>query len=146
MKRNPNRMQYQTDKLSSTLCILSIIANIVFFVGIYTNRSVDPDWVTGADVLINIVFMMIVFLSSEKMKLYTKKWNFYVMGLGAVQVLRVFWLPSHYKALEMLIGGRYLLAVISLLTSAALLFAAGLNSTYNIKLLSKLDDNTVVGG
>ncbi len=146
MKRNPNRMKYQTDKLSATLCILSIIANVVYFVSIYTNRSIAPDWVTGADVLMNIIFMMLVFLSSEKLKLYTKKWNIYVALLGVVQVVRIFWLPSHYKTLEMLFGGKYILAITSLIFSAVFLFAAGLNSAINIKLLSKADSDKVIGG
>lgn len=146
MRRNPERMKYQTDKLSYWFCILSIIANMTYFVSIYTNRSVDPDWVTGADVLINIIFMMVVFLASEKLKIYSRNWNIVVLVIGALQALRIFWLPSHYKGLEMLVEGRYVFAVVCLTISAAMLFAGGINATINSRILSKTDGNTVIGG
>jgi hypothetical protein len=139
-------MKYQTDKLSSWLCILSIIANMAYFVSIYTNRSIDPDWVTGADVLINIIFMMVVFLASEKLKIYSKNWNIIVLIISAFQALRIFWLPSHYKGLEMLVGGRYIFAVVCLMVSTVMLFAGGINATINSRILSKTDGNTFIGG
>ena len=49
-----------------------------YFVGIYVNRSVAPDVAVGTDVLINIIFMMLVFLSSEKAEdLYEKMEHLY---------------------------------------------------------------------
>jgi hypothetical protein len=143
MNRNAERMQYQPDKLSYWLCILSIVFNAVYFVGLYTNRSVAPDVTIGIDILTNIVFMMIVFLGSEKLKAYEKKWNMNVMIVGAFQILRIFWVPMHFNRLEMLIEGRYTLAVISLLLSGILLLIAGINSSINLGILSRFDESGV---
>ena len=140
MNRSAERMQYQSDKLSYWLCILSIICNAVYFVGLYTNRAIAPDVTIGADILLNIVFMMIVFLSSEKLKGYEKKWNGYIIIVGAVQVLRIFWVPMHFNRLEMLIEGRYTLAIVSLVVSGILLLVAGINSTINIRILSRVGE------
>lgn len=140
MNRNAERMQYQSDKLSYWLCILSVVCNAVYFVGLYTNRYVAPDVNIGADILLNIVFMMIVFLSSEKLKTYEKKWNGYIIIVGAVQILRIFWVPMHFHQLEMLMEGKYTLAIVSLVVSGILLLIAGINSTINIRILSRVGE------
>ena len=146
MNRNSEIMKYQADKLSYLLCILGIIFNVIYFVSIYTNRDIVPDAVVGADVLINIIFMMIVFMASEKLKLYEKKWNVYAALLGLVQILRVFWLPMHYKNLEMLTGTKFTLILVWLISSAAVLIFAGINATINSRILSKIDNDYRVGG
>lgn len=137
MSRNAERMQYQVDKRSYWLCMLSIIFNMVYFVSLYTNKAVAPDLTLGADVIINIVFMLIVFLSSEKLKAYQMKWNIYVLLIGAVQILRVFFVPQHYKEIEMLTGTEYTLTVALILVSGILLLLAGINSSINLKILSR---------
>lgn len=145
MRRNAERMQYQPDKLSSLLCVLSIVVNAICFVSIYANSAVAPDVTIGADILINIVFMMLAFLSSEKLKAYSKKWNIYVVLVGAVQVLRIFWVPAHFKKLEMLVETKYTLAIVCLLISGVLLCLAGINSSINVGILSRLDTKNRVG-
>ncbi len=145
MKRNPEIMQYQSDKLSYWLCVLSIISNAVYFVSIYANKDVAPDVTTGADILLNIIFMMLTFLSSEKLKGYQKRWNILVAAIGAVQILRVLWLPMHFNRLEMLTGGKFTLAVVTLLVSGVLLLLAGINSSINIRVLNRYVDENRVG-
>lgn len=145
MRRNAERMQYQPDKLSSFLCVLSIIFNMVYFVSIYRDNAVAPDVTIGADILINIILMMIVFLGSEKLKAYSKKWSIYILLLGAAQILRIFWVPGHFKQLEMLVEVKYTLAVIWLLVSGIFLLFAGINSSINIRILSGSDDKNRVG-
>lgn len=143
MNRNAERMRYQTDKLSYWLCIFSIICNAVYFVGLYTNRGVAPDVTVGADILINIIFMMVVFLGSEKLKAYQKNWGAYMMATGAVQILRIFWLPMHFHQLEMLTGFKYMLEIVSLLASGILLLFAGINSSRNVGILRRFDESRV---
>ena len=70
-KRKAEIMQYQTDKLSYSLCIFGIIFDMIYFVSLYTNRAVVPDFTIGVDILVNIVFMMIAFLASEKLNVIT---------------------------------------------------------------------------
>lgn len=145
MKRSAEIMQYQSDRLSYWLCVLSIIANAVYFVGIYANKDVAADVTTGADILLNIIFMMITFLSSEKLKGYQKRWNICIAAIGVVQILRVWWLPMHFNRLGMLTGGIFTVSVVSLLVSGVLLLLAGINSSINIRLLSRYVDGDRVG-
>ena len=145
MSRNAERMQYQHDKLSYLLCMLSIVFSMVHFVSIYTNNAIVPDVTIGADILINIIFLMIVFLSSEKLKSYTKKWGIYVILLGVVQMLRILWVPAHFYQLEMLVETKYTWAIIWLLVSGIMLLLAGINSSINLRILSRLDHKKRVG-
>jgi TRAP-type uncharacterized transport system fused permease subunit len=143
MSRNAERMQYQIDRLSYWLCVLSIVFNVVYFVSIYTNKVVAPDLTIGVDVIVNIVFMMIVFLGGEKLKAYQKKWNIYVMLIGAVQILRIFFIPMHFRELEMLTGDEYTMVIVWILISGILLLLAGINSSINLKILSRYDERRV---
>jgi len=145
-KRKAEIMQYQTDKLSYSLCIFGIIFDMIYFVSLYTNRAVVPDFTIGVDILVNIVFMMIAFLASEKLKAYEKKWNIYAALLGIIQAARVLWLPMHFKNLEMLVDKKLSFVIFCLLASALVMLLAGLNATINGRLLSKLDDEAKVGG
>lgn len=140
MKRNPQRMKYQPDKVSYWFCILSIVINMVYFVSVYSNRSVVPDVAVGTDVLINIIFMMVVFLASEKLKGYTRNWNKYISIVGVLQILRIFWLPMHYNKLGMLEGTKYILTLSYLITSGVFLIIAGINATINQKILNSIKD------
>ena len=58
-----DRMRYEKNKLSSTLAILSIVLNALFFVSIY--KSDVGVWyysiLVGASIVYNLLFMMIVF-------------------------------------------------------------------------------------
>lgn len=146
INRNADRMQYQSDKLSYWLCVLGIVFNMVYFVAVYTNRSIVPDVTIGADVIINIIFMMVVFMASEKLKAYSKHWNVYAILAGAVQFFRTLWLPNHYKQLEMLIEKKYTFVIACLIISGSLLILAGINATINGRILNTLDENNGVGG
>ncbi|MDO5111029.1 MAG: hypothetical protein Q4E65_01870 [Clostridia bacterium] len=137
MKRNPARMKYQKDTRSSLLCILSILFNVYYFISVFRSGNITPDVVMGLDVIINIVFMMLVFLTSEKLKAYAPKWNRIAAALGVFEALRVFILPLHYHKLGMLTGGLYMGAVAALLLAALCLIGAGVNATINGRLLRR---------
>ena len=141
-KRNPARMRYINDKKSAWLCYLSIICCAAHFVGIYANNQVVPEVRMGADIIINIVFMLVVFWASEMVKTYNRKWSFVLAFVGFVQIARVFWLPVRYNELEQLVGGAYntsrvlmALSGIFLLLGAALSFS---NSTLLRKYMASI--------
>ena len=141
MKRNPARMKYQKDSLSSLFCILGIVFNVYYFVSSFGNDAIAPDIVMGADVLINIVFMMLVFLASEKLKAYGKNWPYIVFGLGVLELARIGLLPAHYLRLGMLTGAGYWKAVAGLSLSGLMLMLAGVNAYINARLLRGRTDS-----
>jgi hypothetical protein len=123
-------MRYKNDSGAAALCYLSIVLNVVQFIAFYSNNTVVPNLRTGADVVINIVFMLLVFWASEMVKVYDRKWAAALVGIGALQALRVLWLPAYFHELEQLVGPSYdfiraatVLSGISLAAAAALSFS-----------------------
>ena len=137
MKRNVARMRYQTDKRSSSFCILAIVFNVIYFLSLYSNNSLNPDFQMGLDVLYNILFMLFAFLTSEKVKAYAKNWSYYAIIGGALQVLRIFWLPAHYLKAETLTHDKWIILVAALAASAVCLVLAGINCYMNSTTLEK---------
>ncbi len=137
MKRNPARMQYQKDTLSAFLCILSIVFNVYYFICAFSTDTIKPDVILGLDVLINIIFMMVTFLASEKLKVYSKNWGAIVILMGVFEIARILILPEHYRKLDMLGGFAYIQTVAALALAGASLIAAGLNSAANLRVLKK---------
>ena len=89
-------MRYKTNGLSLWLCVLSIVFNVAMFLIIYTSRSCTPNFELGLDLLVNVIFMLAAFLAAEKTKAYNKQAGFVAMGIGAIQIIRIFWLPLKY--------------------------------------------------
>lgn len=149
MKRNVDRMRYQSDSAAFWLCILGICFNIAYFIGIYSNRLLTPDASVGLDVLYNIVFMLIAFLTSEKTKAYARPWAFAAAGLGAAQVLRIEWLPKKFLEAELLAESGYRLAVLLLCASGAALLLAGavclIHATMLKRHMAALGNNGAAG-
>ena len=144
MKRSPERMKYQKDTRSSALCLLGIAFNVYYFISVFRNDAVVPDVFMGVDVLTNIIFMMLAFLVSEKLKVYAKGWNGLALMLGLAELARIFVLPEHYRRLGMMTGTLYWGAVVSLGLAGLSLILAYLNSTENGRLL-KIQAKTAEG-
>ena len=136
-KPNPARMRYKNDKKSAWLCYLSIMCCAAHFVGIYSNNFVVPDVRMGADIIINILFMLIVFWASEMVKTYKRAWSGVLAVLGAVQLYRVFWLPARYNELEQLVGGAYNYSRMTMALSGIFMILGALLSFSNSTLLKK---------
>ncbi len=140
-KRNLERMRYKSDTLASGLCIAAIACDAAHFVALYTQKTVVPDMQMGADIIINILFLLTTFFASEQAKVYTRNWSFIMIGVAVLQYARSFWLPEHYHALGQLTGGGYSLVRITIIASAALMLAAGIicyvNSTALRNYLAK---------
>lgn len=89
-------MRYKTNGLSFWLCMLSIVLNVAMFLIIYTKSSCTPNFELGLDLLVNVIFMLAAFLTAEKTKAYNKRAGFVAMGIGTIQIARIFWIPLKY--------------------------------------------------
>ncbi len=132
-----DRMRYVKNTDSSRLCYLAILANVLYFVSIY--KSDVASWyyqiLVGGSIVYNLLFMLIVFLASEGVKNYQKKYSWLLFVIGALQVGRIFILPRMAHQAVVKIGGaeqivmqdpQYIFVVACLAVSAAALIAAGL--------------------
>ena len=89
-------MRYKTNGISFWLCMLAIVLNVAMFLIIYTTKSCTSDFELGIDLLVNVIFMLAVFLTAEKTKAYNKNAGFFAIGIGLVEILRIFWIPVKY--------------------------------------------------
>ena len=89
-------MRYKNNGTSFWLSILAIIADVVMFVIIYKRKECVPDFQMGFDLLINVIYMLAVFLIAEKTKAYNKKASYAAFAVAAIQIARIFWIPLNY--------------------------------------------------
>jgi hypothetical protein len=106
MKRTPNEeiihndiMRYKTNKLASTLALVSLLFNVLYFCLLYGFRDTYfGTWLIGISVIVTLFSLLITFLSSEGIKNYKKKYAIVLLVLALVQIVRIFILPL--KALQ----------------------------------------------
>ncbi len=141
-----DRMRYTKDKLSSTLVLLAIVLDALYFISIYETDigTYYYNWVIGASVVYNLLFLLIAFLCSEGVKNRSKGYMIPLLLLGAMQVARVFYLPAkaHAATVELagqsvavMEDGQYLYTVVCLAISGICCLIAAVISTVNNKNL-----------
>ncbi len=130
-----DRMRFIKNSLSSSLAILGILFDVLYFVSIYQS-DVDVYYyniLIGASIVYNLVFMLAVFLSSEGVKNYKKNYSYLLAVIGALQIVRIFIIPMRAHAATTLVneepvivmqGGQFTYVVACLVLSAACLIAS----------------------
>ena len=95
-----DRMRFTKNTLSSSLALLAILFNVLYFVSIYKSDvgSYYYNIILGASVLYNLVFMLVVFLSSEGVKSYKMSFAWVLLAVGLLQIVRIFILPARAHA------------------------------------------------
>ena len=89
-------MRYKNNTSSFWLCILAICFNVAMFLIIFKETNCTPDYQLGIDLLINICVLLAAFLLAEKTKTYDKRGGYFAIGLGVIELLRIFWIPLKY--------------------------------------------------
>lgn len=95
---NPEILRYKNNSLSFWMSMLAIIFQCIAFVFTYKCLGWTPEFSTGLDIIINIIFLLFVFLASEKLKTYNVRWGYIIIGIGLVNLIRIFTylIPTHY--------------------------------------------------
>lgn len=100
-----DRMRYTKNKISANLAYVSIFFNALYFVCIYSSdvRNYYYNIEIGISVIYNLLFMLFVFLSSEGVKSYDKKYSIVLSVIGALQIVRIFGIPlnAYYTFIEL---------------------------------------------
>lgn len=137
LNKDPNvikkdRMRFTKNTVSSTLCYVAILFNALYFVFLY---SINPSEQTGfgffftptigISVIINLLFMLFTFLSSEEVKNYSKKFSIVLIGIGIFQMVRIFGMPLQ-GLLEKLEDGTPVISPFSFAAFAAFLAASSI--------------------
>jgi hypothetical protein len=142
-----DRMRYTKDSFSSTLLILSIVFDCLFFVSIYQSDvgTYYYNWMIGVSIVYNLVFLLAAFLASESVKNRKDGYTAIIVVLGIIQIARIFILPAKAHAATALVNGvevavmgdgQYMYVVGCLVASAVCCFVAAVTSAKNNKILA----------
>lgn len=143
-----DRMRYTKDSFSSSLALLAIVFDCLYFVSIYQSDvgTYYYNWVIGVSIVYNLVFLLAAFLASESVKNRRSGYSPVLAVLGVIQIARVFFLPAKAHAATALVNGvdvpvmgdkQYLYVTACLLLSAACCIIAAVTSARNNKILAE---------
>lgn len=132
-----DRLRYTKNKLSSTLAILAIVFDALYFISLYSSDvgNYFYTYTIGLSVVYNLLFLLCVFLSSEGVKNYKLGYAILLIAVGAMQIVRIFHIPmdAHKTLIE--VGKETVLAmenkqftyvIVCLTLSAAACIASGI--------------------
>lgn len=142
-----DRMRYTKDRLSSMLVLAAIVFDALYFVSIYKSDvgSYYYNWVIGASIIYNLLFMLIAFLCSEGVKSRKGGYTPVLLVIGAMQFVRMFYLPAKAHAavvavkgeeLVVMGDGQYRYVLICLAVSGICCLTAAVTSHLNNKKLN----------
>jgi len=141
-------MRFTKDKRSANLVILAIVFDCLYFVSLYSTDvgTWYYTWMIGASIVYNLLFLLAAFLSSESVKNRKTGYSGILIGLGAMQIVRMFYLPAKAHAAVVVVSGEELMAMsdgqytyvlVCLALSAVCCIAAAVNSYINNKNLAE---------
>ncbi len=134
-----DRMRFTKNSLASTLAIIAIVFDVLYFLNIYksdVNHNVGNFYYQiriGASIILNLLFMLAAFLSSEGIKNYKAGYGYVLAVLGLIQIVRIFILPMQAHAAEVTVAGvttkvmetgQFITVIVYLVLSAAACFAS----------------------
>lgn len=143
-----DRMRYTKDKLSSTLALVAIVLDVLYFVKLYQQdvSTYYYNWQIGASVIYNLIFMLAAFLSSEGVKSRKTGYPVMLLVLGAMQIVRIFYLPAqaheatvmiNNEQIAVLSDGDYYYMIACLALSAVCCAVSAVASYVNTKNLTQ---------
>ncbi|MDE7453521.1 MAG: hypothetical protein K2N22_03845 [Clostridia bacterium] len=87
-------LRYKKNKLAQLFAILGIVFNCLYFCLLYAIPDANMRKITlGVSVVLTLVLLLLVFLSSEGVKGYNKKFSIVLLVIAAFQILRIFYYP-----------------------------------------------------
>ena len=141
-----DRLRYSKNTLSSSLTILSIVFNALYFIIIYKSDvgSFYYTYLIGISIVYNLLFMLISFLASEGVKNYNINYSYALIVLGIGQIIRIFILPTsaHSSVItlssesqQVMSDGQFFTVCVFLIGSAAFSIMAGITAFVKTKTL-----------
>ncbi len=142
-----DRMRYTKDKFSANLVLVAIVLDCLYFVSIYQSDvgSYYYNWVIGASVIYNLLFLLSGFLASEGVKSRNSGYTGLLLFIGAMQFVRMAYLPAKAhaatvdisgEAVQVMTNGQYYYVLACLAISGVCCIVAAVASYTNTKKLA----------
>lgn len=142
-----DRLRYTKDSFSSTMAILAIVFDCLYFVSIYQSDvgTYYYNWLIGVSIVYNLIFLLAAFLASESVKNRRTGYSGILVVLGVIQIARIFILPMQARAAVAQVNGvevavmddkQFIYCVVCLVASAVCCVVAAVVSARNNKILA----------
>ncbi|MBE6922016.1 MAG: hypothetical protein E7465_02380 [Ruminococcaceae bacterium] len=142
-----DRLRYTKDSFSSTMAILAIVFDCLYFVSIYQSDvgTYYYNWLIGVSIVYNLIFLLAAFLASESVKNRRTGYSGILVVLGVIQIARIFILPMQAHAAVAQVNGvevvvmddkQFIYCVVCLVVSAVCCVVAAVVSARNNKILA----------
>lgn len=91
-----DRMRFVKNSTCSNLCYLALLFDVFYFVLLYRQDVANYYYTIeiGASVIYNLLFLLFVFMASEAVKNYKKNYSYVLLGIGVMQIVRIFSIPT----------------------------------------------------
>ena len=108
-----DRMRFTKDKKAANLILLAIVFDCLYFVSLYSTDvgSYYYTWSIGASIVYNLLFLLTAFLASEGVKNRKTGYTGMLIGIGAMQLVRIFYLPAKARAAVVVVSGAEVVAM-----------------------------------
>ena len=143
-----DRMRFIRNSFSANLCYLGILFNVFYFVNLYQSDVGNYYYqiFIGASIVYNLLFLLFVFLASESVKNYVKGYSYFLLAAGAMQFVRIFYIPMRAHAamtavngvdVPVMGNGQFNMLVVFLVISGGCLLASAAVNLYKCKELEE---------
>ncbi len=131
-------MRYHRNSLGHSLCFLAIAVGALGFCFTYSHLSVC-DFSTGVDIIFNIIFMLVTFLTAEKVKVYNVKSSFAAMILGVLEILHFVWytIPTYSNTAVQMPAWVFIATLVCYIIGGISLLFVGVTNYYRGTILKK---------
>ena len=115
-----DKMKYRKDTLSYSLTLLGLFANALYFITLYKNNgNFYYSYVMGISVIYNLIFMLMVFLSAEEIKVYKRPFSIVLFIIGIFQLVRILIYPKFALEAEAISQQTHRMLIIYIIISSA---------------------------
>ena len=140
---NPNdiqkdMMRYRRNKLGYWLCFLAIGLDALGFCFTYSHLS-KVELSTGIDIIYSIIFLLVTFITSERVKIYSVKSSYVAMVLGVLEIVHFFWYttPVYADPSVAMPTWSYLATLVCYVIGGVFLLFTGFTNLYRGTILKK---------
>lgn len=108
-----DKMRFQLNTGAYWLVMLAIMLNIYYL--IFVLNTITITFIIGMKTIVGVVYLMVMFLSAEKLKSYSKEWSIAAFVFGLIAFARIAFVPRMFLTGNDFIEGSILLAIQGLL-------------------------------
>lgn len=137
MNYKADKMRYQFNRYAYLFILLGMALSVVALFRIITPPTIIPDFGIAMEILVNIVLLLLTFLTAERCKAYQRTWGIVSFVIAGIHVLRIFLVPTTLLTKGQITGFQFLMIVIFLIASAAFITLGGVITLIKHAILTK---------